>query len=55
MKKYDIAIKRFLKIHNSKIIFEPGRSIVGSVGSLISEVIYIKESGKKNKNRIVRN
>jgi len=46
-KKYDIAIKRFLKIHNSKIIFEPGRSIVGSVGSLISEVIYIKESGKK--------
>ena len=28
-KKYNIAIKKFLKNHKSKIIFEPGRSIVG--------------------------
>ena len=47
-KKYNIAIKKILKNHKSKIIFEPGRSIVGNVGSLISKVIYIKESGKKN-------
>ena len=47
-KKYNIAIKKFLKNHNSKIIFEPGRSIVGNIGSLISKVIYIKESGEKN-------
>jgi diaminopimelate decarboxylase len=47
-KKYNVAIKKFLKNHSSKIIFEPGRSIVGNTGFLISKVIYIKESGKKD-------
>jgi len=47
-KKYNIAIKKFLKNHKSKIIFEPGRSIVGSIGYLISKVIYIKENNKKD-------
>ena len=47
-KKYSFAIKKFLKKHKSKIIFEPGRSIVGSAGSLVSKVIYIKNSGTKN-------
>jgi len=47
-KKYNIAIKKFLKNHKSKIIFEPGRSIVANIGTLISKVIYIKENGKKN-------
>ena len=47
-KKYSIAIKQFLKDHKSKIIFEPGRSIVGNIGSLISKVIYIKENEKKD-------
>jgi diaminopimelate decarboxylase len=47
-KKYNIAIKKFLIKHQSKIIFEPGRSIIGNVGSLISKVIYIKESDKKD-------
>ena len=46
--KYNVAIKKFLKSHKSKIIFEPGRSIVGNVGSLISQVIYIKENDKKD-------
>ena len=46
-KKYNLAIKKFLKKHNSKIIFEPGRSIIGNTGLLISKIIYIKESGKK--------
>jgi len=46
--KYNIAIKRFLKNHKSKIIFEPGRSIVGNIGSLISKVIYIKKNNKKD-------
>ena len=46
--KYNIAIKKFLKNHESKIIFEPGRSIVGNIGSLISKVIYIKENDKKD-------
>ena len=47
-KKYSIAIKKFLKNHQSKIIFEPGRSIVGSTGVLISKIIYIKKNEKKN-------
>tara|TARA_Y100000741_G_scaffold301084_1_gene242524 strand:+ start:701 stop:1915 length:1215 start_codon:yes stop_codon:yes gene_type:complete len=47
-KKYNTAIKKFLKKHKSKIIFEPGRSIVGNIGFLISKIIYIKESEKKN-------
>ena len=47
-KKYNIVIKKFLKTYKSKIIFEPGRSIVGNIGSLVSKVIYIKENEKKN-------
>ena len=47
-KKYRIVIKKFLKNHKSKIIFEPGRCIIGNTGTLISKIIYIKKSGKKN-------
>ena len=47
-KKYNIAIKKFIKNHKSKIIFEPGRSIVGNIGILISKIIYIKKREKKN-------
>ena len=47
-RKYNIAIKKFLLNQKSKIIFEPGRSIVGNIGLLISKVIYIKEGEKKN-------
>jgi diaminopimelate decarboxylase len=46
--KYNIAIKKFLKKHPTKIIFEPGRSIVGNIGFLISKVIYIKKNNKKD-------
>ena len=46
--KYNVAIKKFLRNHKSKIIFEPGRSIVGNIGLLISKVIYIKENNKKD-------
>ena len=48
LRKYSQNIKKFLKNHNSKIIFEPGRSIVGNIGTLISKVTYIKEGHKKN-------
>ncbi len=47
-KKYNLAIKNFLKNHKSKIIFEPGRSIIGNTGSLISKVVYIKKNVTKN-------
>tara|TARA_B100000787_G_scaffold25706_1_gene17148 strand:- start:275 stop:1489 length:1215 start_codon:yes stop_codon:yes gene_type:complete len=46
--KYNEAIKKFLINHKSRIIFEPGRSIVGNIGSLISKVIYIKKNEKKD-------
>ena len=46
--RYNIAIKKFLKKHKSKIIFEPGRSIIGNTGALISKIIYIKKNDKKN-------
>jgi diaminopimelate decarboxylase len=46
--KYNIAIKNFLKTYKSKIIFEPGRAIIGNVGTLVSKIIYIKKSEKKN-------
>ena len=47
-KKYNLAIKKFLEKHKSKIIFEPGRSIIGNTGILISKIIYIKNSERKN-------
>jgi len=46
--KYNTAIKKFIKNHKSKIIFEPGRSIIGNTGVLISKIIYIKKSEKKD-------
>ncbi|MDC3125291.1 diaminopimelate decarboxylase [Candidatus Pelagibacter sp.] len=46
-KKYNLAIKNFLKKHDTKIIFEPGRSIVGNTGTLVSKIIYIKDGGAK--------
>jgi diaminopimelate decarboxylase len=46
--KYNKLIKSFLKKNNSKIIFEPGRSIVGNAGYLISKITYIKQTTSKN-------
>ena len=46
-KKYNTAILKFLRRHKVKIIFEPGRSIIGDIGTLVAKVIYIKDSGSK--------
>ena len=46
--EYNKEIKKFLKKHKSKIIFEPGRSIIGNTGVLVSKVIYIKKNKKKS-------
>ncbi len=48
LKKYSQSIQKFLKNNNSKIIFEPGRSIVGNAAILITKIIYIKEGDKKD-------
>ena len=47
-KKYNITINKFLKNNNYKIIFEPGRSIIGDTGVLISKIIYIKKTKYKD-------
>tara|TARA_Y100001970_G_C14121643_1_gene796651 strand:- start:17 stop:1231 length:1215 start_codon:yes stop_codon:yes gene_type:complete len=46
-RKYNSAILKFLDRHKVKIIFEPGRSIIGNAGTLITKVIYIKDGGRK--------
>ena len=46
-KKYNVSIKNFLKKYNTKIIFEPGRSIIGNTGILVTKIIYIKKKRKK--------
>ena len=46
-KKYNTAVNNFLKKHKVKIIFEPGRSIIGDTATLITKVIYIKDSERK--------
>jgi len=48
LKKYSKNIEKFLKTNNCKIIFEPGRSIMGNSAILITKVIYIKEGFKKD-------
>ena len=48
LSKYSTYVTKFLKKYDSKIIFEPGRSIIGNTGILITKIIYIKEGGKKN-------
>ena len=48
LNKYSKSIEKFLRENNCKIIFEPGRSIVGNAAVLITKVIYIKEGFKKD-------
>ena len=48
LEKYSIDIKKFIKTHKVKIIFEPGRSIIGDSAILITKIIYIKEGDKKD-------
>ena len=45
---YQKSIIKYLGKYNSKIVFEPGRSIIGNAGILISKIIYIKENQSKN-------
>ncbi len=45
--KYSAIIKKFLKRHDVKIIFEPGRSIIANCAVLFAQIIYIKNTEKK--------
>ena len=48
LNQYSKNIKKFLNKFNCKIIFEPGRSIIGNTAILLTKIIYIKENQKKN-------
>ena len=48
LKRYSQNIQAFLKKNKSKIIFEPGRLIIGNSAILITKIIYIKEGYKKD-------
>jgi len=47
LKQYSILVRKFSKNKNVKIIFEPGRFIVGNTAVLISKIIYIKKGNNK--------
>ena len=47
IRNYSMLVEKFQKKLNCKIIFEPGRFIIGNAGTLISKIIFIKKSGKK--------
>jgi diaminopimelate decarboxylase len=48
LKKYSDAIQKFLKRNKTKIIFEPGRSLIGNTAILIAKILYIKKGYKKD-------
>ena len=48
IRNYSKLVKNFKKKLNCKIIFEPGRFIVGNAGTLISKIILLKKMVKKN-------
>ena len=47
MKKYANEVKKFIKNKKIKIIFEPGRFIIGNTSVLVSKIIYIKSNNNK--------
>src|SRR5690606_24727753 len=45
---YAAVVKKHVSKLGLKVMFEPGRMIVGNAGILVSEVIYVKEGDAKN-------
>ena len=48
LNKYSALVNNFSKKLKCKIIFEPGRSIIGDTGILLSKIQYIKKGANKN-------
>ena len=48
LSKYSKLVHNFSRKLNCKIIFEPGRSIIGNTGLLISKIQFIKKGANKN-------
>ena len=45
---YSKLVNKFKKRLNCKIIFEPGRFIIGNAGTLVSRIVFIKKNINKN-------
>ena len=48
LSRYSTLVDNFSKKLKCKIIFEPGRSIIGNTGVLLSKIQYIKKGANKN-------
>jgi len=48
LKQYARLVSKFIKNKNTKIIFEPGRFIIGNTSILIAKIIYIKKNNNKS-------
>ena len=48
LRHYNNLVKNFISKFKCKIIFEPGRSIMGNTSVLMTKIIYIKKTKKKN-------
>ena len=48
LSKYSKLVHSFSKKINCRIIFEPGRSIIGNTGLLVSKIQFIKKGTNKN-------
>jgi diaminopimelate decarboxylase len=45
--EYGAAIRRALESFRGEVLLEPGRVLVGNAGILLTEVLYVKRSGRK--------
>ena len=48
LNNYSNLVDKFKKKYKCKIIFEPGRAIIGNTGILVSKIQYIKNSSSKS-------
>ena len=48
LNQYANLVNKFIKNKDSKIIFEPGRFIIGNAAILVTKIIYIKKNNNKN-------
>ena len=48
LNNYSNLVDKFKKKYKCKIIFEPGRAIIGNTGILVSKIQYIKNSNSKS-------
>ncbi len=47
LKNYSNLVEKFKKKYNCKIIFEPGRAIVGNSAILVAKILYLKKGVNK--------